>query len=169
MSDTPRRHPHVVNIDELKGANFTRGKRFGFSNKVLGRATAAQGIGCSWYEVPPGRTAFPNHFHCANEEALFILEGAGTLRIGAERIAVGAGDYVTLLPGPEHTHQLLNTGSAPLKYLCLSTTHRTEVVGYPDSKKIGAFGLPPGAGQQPFWLRAMFEETSSVDYYLGED
>jgi uncharacterized cupin superfamily protein len=169
MTDSTRRHPNVVNVNELKGAVFTRGERFGFTNKVLGRAAAAQGIGCSWYEVPPGRTAFPNHFHCANEESLFILEGAGTLRIGGDSVAVGTGDYVALPPGPEHSHQLLNTGTSPLRYLCLSTQQRTEVVGYPDSNKIGAFGMPAGAGQQPFWLRGMFEEKSSVDYYTGEE
>ena len=169
MPDTPRRHPNVVNLSEVKGAPFSRGKRFGFTNKVLGRATAAQGIGCSWYEVPPGRAAFPNHFHCSNEEALFILDGTGTLRIGSESVELRAGDYVALPPGPDCSHQLLNNGDAPLRYLCLSTQLRTEVVGYPDSKKIAAMGMPPSAGSQPFWIRAIFEEKSAVDYYLGED
>lgn len=170
MTETFRRHSNVVNVNEVKGANVTRGHRFGFTNKVLGRAAAGLGIGCSLYEVQPGRTAFPNHFHCNNEEALYILEGTGTLRLGADTVVVGAGDYVALLPGPEHSHQLLNSGTAPLRYLCLSTQLRTDVVGYPDSKKIAAMGMPPvGAAGQPFWVRAIFDENSTVDYYAGEE
>lgn len=163
-----RRHANVVNVAELKPGGFTRGDRFALANRPLGRATGARSIGCSLYEVPPGRTAFPHHYHCANEESLYILEGTGTLRIGAESVAVGPGDYATFPVGPDHAHQLLNTGTTPLRYLCFSTMQTTEVVGYPDSAKVGAFGGPPGAGGANHWLRVMVREGSQLDYYDGE-
>jgi uncharacterized cupin superfamily protein len=165
MQRATRRHPNVVNATELQPRGFEKGGRFALSTRPLGRATGAHGIGCSLYEVPPGRTAFPNHYHCANEESLYILEGSGTLRIGADDIPVGPGDYATFPAGPAHAHQLLNTGSATLRYLCFSTMTPTEVVGYPDSGKIGAFSF--GAGGEPL-VRIMVRDSSGVDYYDGE-
>ena len=160
-----RRHPNVVNITELTAGGFEMGERFALANKALGRATAARGIGCSYYEVPAGKTAFPNHYHCANEESIYVLDGTGTLRIGANEVPVGPGDYATFPVGPAHTHQLLNSGTAPLRYLCFSTMLPTEVVGYPDSQKIGAFSYT-AAGESV--VRIMVREESKVDYYDRE-
>jgi uncharacterized cupin superfamily protein len=67
--------------------------------------------------------------------------------------------------GPAHSHQLLNTGDTPLRYLCFSTLLPTEVVGYPDSKKIGAMGFT-ATGES--MVRIMVREESHVDYYDGE-
>jgi uncharacterized cupin superfamily protein len=168
---TERRHPNVVNLSEAPSRTAEKGTKFGCTNKVLGHSTGAAGIGCSWYEVPAGRAAFPAHYHCMNEEALFVLEGEGSLRIGKETVTLKAGDYVTLPTGPDHAHKLTNTGATPLRYLCMSTLHRgAEVVGYPDSNKIGAMGVPPGwrFGDPP-WLRMVVRTDAAVDYYDGED
>lgn len=165
MDKTSRRHPNVANVAELKSGGFEKGGRFALANRPLGRATGARGIGCSWYEVPPGKTAFPNHYHCANEESLYVLEGTGTLRIGQDEVPVGPGDYAAFPVGPAHTHQLLNTGTGPLRYLCFSTMLGTEVVGYPDSGKIGAMSYTP-AGEPV--MRIMVRKDSGVDYYDGE-
>ena len=83
-------------------------------------------------EVEPGKTAFPFHFHSAIEEALYILEGKGTLRVGADKVEVRAGDYVGLPPGPEYTHALTNTGTGALRYLTMSGP-ATPVVASPQS------------------------------------
>ncbi len=165
MNQTPRRHANVVHFSEVKPVELSKGNRFAMSDRVLGRATGARGTGCSLYEVPPGKAAFPNHYHCANEESLYVLEGTGTLHIGADQVPVGPGDYATFPVGPAHTHQLLNTGTAPLRYLCFSTLIPTEVVGYPRSKKIGAMSIS-SAGEQ--MVRIVVREESAVDYYDGE-
>jgi uncharacterized cupin superfamily protein len=168
---TERRHPNVTNVSEAPSRAQEKGTKFGFTARALGHATGAAGIGCSFYEVPPGRAAFPAHYHCANEEALYILEGEGTLRIGKDTVAVHQGDYITLPPGPDHTHKLTNTGTAPLRYLCMSTLKGgAEVVGYPDSKKIAAVGVPAGwRFPEPGWVRFIGRPEASVDYYDGED
>jgi uncharacterized cupin superfamily protein len=167
MSDGTRRHPHVVNIDEIEMEADQTGTRFAHRERRLGRAVGATGIGCRWYEVPPGCTAFPFHYHCVNEEALYILDGEGTLRIGEQKVPLRPGDYVALPTGPASAHQLLNTGAAPLRYLCLSTLSRAEVCGYPDSRKLAAMATPaPGA---PASLQVIFREETTVDYYDRED
>lgn len=162
-----RRHPNVVHESEVQAQESKTGTRFGFKSRRLGAATGARGIGCSVYEVEPGRTAFPAHYHCANEEAIYVLSGTGTLRLGDEKVELRAGDFVTLLTGPEHPHQLVATGSETLRYLCMSTLITTEVVGYPDSKKIAAVHMESPTAW-PAKLRVIFKEDSQVQYFDGE-
>lgn len=168
MSQPKRRHPNVVNLEDVAPLAMQKGTRFGMRTRRLGTATGAAGLGCSWYEVEAGRSAFPRHFHCANEESLFVLEGEGTLRLGDAEVSVRAGDYVTLPVGPTHAHELVNTGTAPLRYLCFSTLHTVEVVGYPDSKKVAALAAPDHTSGK-LWVREIFRSASAVDYYDGED
>lgn len=165
-----RRHAQVVNVNEVEGRTTEVGARFGYTWRGLGAAVATQQIGCSHFEQPPGKTAFPRHWHSANEEALYILEGEGTVHIGDARVTVRAGDFVSFPVGPAHAHLIVNTGTATLKYLALSTLKTPEVVGYPDSKKVGASAAPSieaaRAGQP--WLRKLFREGDAVDYFVGE-
>jgi uncharacterized cupin superfamily protein len=166
MADPTRRHPHVANLSEVEPRTASQGSRFAFTTRWFTRATGAKGIGCSWFEVPPGKTAFPAHYHCANEEAAFILEGEGTLRFGGQTVLLRAGDYVTFPVGPDAAHEIVNTGSAPLRYLGISTLAPVEIVGYPDSKKIGA-AASSGFGEPP-WIRAIHRQDDTVGYYDGE-
>ncbi len=170
MNDVKRRHPNVANLKEVEPQGQEKGTRFGHAMRWLGMATGGRGIGCSWIEVPPGRTAFPLHYHCANEEALFVLGGEGTLRIGKETVLLRQGDYVTFPPGEEYAHQLTNTGKTPLQYLALSTLQTTEIVGYPESEKVGAANFAfDSSGKPTVRLRALFRRSSQVtDYYDGE-
>lgn len=161
-----RRHAQVVNVAEAEPRPIEKGSRFRCQMKSLGPAAAGQAIGCSWYEVPPGSTAFPYHYHCANEESVYVLEGRGSLRIGADTVEVGPGDYVAFPPGPDSAHQLTNTGVGPLRYLCMSTMLTTEVVGYPDSGKFGAARWSDDPRKGPV-LREMFRPVG-LDYYDGE-
>jgi uncharacterized cupin superfamily protein len=168
---TEKRHVNVASVAEVDGKVTSTGTRFGCTRKALGAATSARGIGCSWYEVPPGRSAFPRHFHCANEEAIYVLEGEAILRLGDQRVALRPGDYATIPVGPEHAHELVNSGPGPLRYLCLSTMLPAEIVGYPDSGKILALGTPPPdpTTNRPPWVRIVAFEASNVDYYEGEN
>lgn len=164
-----RRHPHVINVDEADMRPMSKGSKFGSEIRLLGHGAGAHGLGCNHFTVQPGRSAFPRHFHSAIEEALFILEGTGTLALGEERVEVRAGDWVTMPVGPEHAHRLDNTSEAPLRYLCISTHARVDVVGYPDSKKLGVFASGSDDFLAPKWVRTFVREGESLDYYDGED
>jgi uncharacterized cupin superfamily protein len=134
---------------------------FAFRRKRLGAAAGGTGIGVSWFEIQPGKKAFPHHFHLANEEAVFVLEGEGVLRLGEEEQRIRAGDYVAFPPGPPG-HQIVNRGSVPLRYLALSTMREPEVAVYPDSKKIGVLARTHG-------ITSVHRQDTSVDYYEGEE
>jgi uncharacterized cupin superfamily protein len=166
-----RRHPHVVNVDELEGHPAEIGSKMGAINmRRLGHATGARTTGCTYYEVAPGKAAFPHHFHCIVEETIFVLEGEGTLRIGSESVPVRAGDYASFPVGPQGAHQLRNTGGGVMRYLCFSDRSHADIVSYPDSRKIGAMAVSPdGQGAAAPWVRLMVREGSDVDYFEGED
>ncbi|HEY8075329.1 MAG TPA: cupin domain-containing protein [Labilithrix sp.] len=117
--------------EELQGT-------FGCRMAMIGPAIGAQKLGYNVTAVAPGRRAFPFHSHRANEEMFFVLEGEGELRIGSERHAIKKGDFIACPPGGAETaHQIINTGSAELKYLAVSTKITPEIAEYPDSKKFG--------------------------------
>ena len=57
--------------------------------------------------------AFPYHAHRANEEMFFILDGEGSIRIAGTIHKLRKGDFISLPPGPESAHQIVNDSSAP--------------------------------------------------------
>ena len=65
--------------------------------------------------LPAGAATTP-HYHPQTEEIYYILEGQGTMIVGDQMRQVGPGDAVAIPPGA--VHQIRNTGSAPLKFLC---------------------------------------------------
>jgi len=69
-----RRHPHVVNVDEVEVHDDPHGK-FAPRERYLAEATGGRQLGCSFVELLPGAVAWPYHYHCANEEAIYVLEG----------------------------------------------------------------------------------------------
>ena len=167
-----QRHDHVINIDEVKSTEMGKGG-FAHTGRRLGTAAKAVALGCSHYEMQPGKTAFPFHYHSAIEESLYILEGTGSVRIGKDTIAVRAGDYVTFPPGPEHAHALTNDGTAPLRYLAMSSPASAasmDVVGYPDSGKLAFFaGVKPGGSRDSAWvMKIIKEQQPKVEYYEDE-
>jgi uncharacterized cupin superfamily protein len=167
-----RRHPNVVNVDEAKAMESAKGS-FASKRRRLGAEANGNALGCSHTEVAPGKTAFPAHAHNAIEEAIYVLEGTGTLRLGADSIAVRAGDFIALLPKRDLAHQLTNTGKETLRYLALSspaTPTTMDIVTYPDSKKIAfAGGVDPKKGLMSAAVFGMIKEDQpKVDYYDDE-
>lgn len=164
-----RRHPNVVGEAELPATEFSRGEKYGERRQQLALAAGGHKLGCSLYEIPPGRTAWPRHYHLANEEAVYVLSGVGTLTLGDEQIPVGAGDYAALPVGEAYAHQLVNTGSEPLRYLCLSTMLEPDVTVYPDSNKLGVFaGAAPGGPRINRTFAAFVDNGARVEFWKDE-
>ncbi len=65
--------------------------------------------------LPPGAATAP-HYHPLTEELYYILEGSGWMQVAGETRDVGPGDAIAI--PPVRTHQIANTGSDPLKFLC---------------------------------------------------
>src|SRR5215207_3787519 len=161
---------NVVNEQDLEWGEQSHGLKFGYRRKQLSSATGGEKLGCSLYEVSPGRRAWPYHYHLANEEAIYVLEGSGTLRIGERQITFSRGDYVAMPVGEGGAHQIINTSDEPLRYLCFSTMIEPDAMVYPDSNKIGLFaGSAPGGPKEKRTLSKFLRADAEVCYYEGEE
>jgi uncharacterized cupin superfamily protein len=164
-----QRHPRVINADEVLSTGLSHGQRFQLKRKQLGRAAGAQKLGCTLVELPPGKRSWPLHYHAANEEAIYVLEGRGRVRIGDSEVSIRAGDYIALLSGPGAAHQTFNDSDNVLRYLCISTMIDPDVNFYPQSKKVGFFaGSAPGGDKEQRFLEGFVPLDARVDYWAGE-
>ncbi len=129
----------------------------------VGAQAGAQELGASVYELEPGVVGAPLHVHHANEELLLVLAGTLSLRGPDGTQLLSAGAVVAFPRGQAGAHSLVNRSDAPVRYLVVSTTHRPDVVEYPDT---GAtlvvlaeqrLAYPPGADadQKPVITEAM--------------
>jgi len=160
---------NIVNIDSLDWQTSEYGN-FAYQEKRLGITAGGQMLGTTYYKLMPGKKAFPYHYHYANEEAIFVLEGSGTLRLNNKMLPIVPGDYIALPPGPECAHQIINTAEQPLIFLCFSTMNHPDVVEYPDSNKVGiTAGSAPGGDIEKGLLKARFCKQDAVDYFFGEE
>lgn len=157
-----------VNAGDLEWTTLENGKT-AFKRKQLGEAADGDRIGCSLYELPPGRRSWPYHHHTANEEGVFVLSGTGTLRLDGEMVALSEGDYVALPADGGGAHRIINNSEGPLTYLMVSTMNEPDVTVYPDSGKVGVFvGSPPGGrGTRPH--HGYYRCDDSVDYWTDEE
>ena len=67
-------------------------------------------------EVAPGRST-RLHRHPVAEEVYHILEGAGVLQLGEERMAVVPGDIIRI--APNQSHRIEAKSETPLRFLCI--------------------------------------------------
>lgn len=142
---------------------------FGATVVPVGKSIGLRKLGCMQITVAPGKRAFPFHNHLGADEMFVILEGRGTYRFGDTEHAVAAGDVCGAPAGGADTaHQLINTGTGPLRYLGISTMSDPEIVEYPDSGKYSAIAVRPGADFFSAHLKVIGRAADTLDYWDGE-
>ena len=114
----------------------------------------------SVYEIPPGKAAYPYHFHHKNEETFYILNGEGILKTPQGERTVKAGELLFFPAGPEGAHKLTNASRTEnLVYIDFDVVHDIDIAVYPDSDKIGIWGMG---------INKIYPQDGNVDYYDGE-
>jgi uncharacterized cupin superfamily protein len=154
----------IRNFNDVPRTRFVREPHYDAEGSRLARGTAAQKLGASFDILAPGKRSCPYHLHHAQEEMFVIIEGSGTLRVAGEMLPIRAGDVLFIPPGPEYPHQIINTSSAPMKYLSISTMETPEICEYPDSGKYLAEGSRTSGA--PFDV--IDRRGKSLDYWDGE-
>jgi len=114
----------------------------------------------SIYEIPPQKSAYPYHFHHNNEETFYIISGEGVLRTPDGERKVGAGELLFFPAGAEGAHKLTNSSKTEnLVYIDFDVVYDVDVTVYPDSDKIGIWGMG---------INKVYPKSADVDYYDGE-
>ena len=149
-----------VNIfgDEWEGGRDRPGWQW--KHLPVGRRLGSEQIGASLYELAPGQTTFPYHWHQLEEEWLIVLRGEPTLRDPNGERRLAAGDCVVFKVGPEGAHSIRNDTDEPIRLMMLSSEADAEMCFYPDSGKVGLFGKD---------LRKILDQNAELDYFAGED
>lgn len=157
----------VINLDDItEFDDVEENGRYTSKRALFSAAIGARQLGYNLTVVPPGKVQCPFHVHHAEEEMFLILDGEGELRFGTERFPIRKHDVIACpTGGPDVAHQIINTGTTPLRYLAVSTLAQVEVCEYPDSGKISVLSSRGGK----VGLHKIFRADTAVDYYDGED
>ena len=160
----------IVNIGELPLERWTQNTAFTGADVRIGPMIGVKDLGISYSEVPPGKSGCPFHNHHVEDEIFIILEGEGTYRFGAQSYPIKAGDVLGAPAGGQDTaHQIINTGTGPLRYYGISTMSIADVCEYPDSGKFGVFSRSTRNPNDKATLRHLQHlDNAGVDYWSGQ-
>ncbi len=149
-----------VKISEVTPKHKHDHDDYEYSRRDLVPKGSAEQCAIAVYEVPPGKSAYPYHYHLKNEEAFYIISGQGVLKTPTGCREVSAGDFL-FFPANEHgAHKLTNSSAREnLVYMDYDTFNDLDIALYPDSDKIGIWGKN---------VNKLFKANESVEYYDGE-
>lgn len=155
----------IMNLDDVAFDDVEKNGLYTSSRGRISDHIGARDLGYNLTVLPPGKAQCPFHNHHNEEEMFLILEGEGELRFGDQRYPIRRHDVIACpTGGPEVAHQIINTGTATMRYLALSTRLDIEICEYPDSQKISARTGKPGERG----LRKVFRAENTVGYYDRE-
>lgn len=154
--------PKPISSHDVAWTDWSEVPRFGVRYRHLTRAAVGEDyrVGVAIEELMPGKQSSPAHYHVFEEEHVFVLEGALSVRIGAETHPMTVGSYVCFPAGQKAGHCLVNTSDAPCRYVIVGENNPNEVVVYTDSQKV----LVRALGR-----RALFDLAARRGYWDGED
>lgn len=113
--------------------------------------------------LPPGARSSDRHWHSAEDECLYVLDGMATLIDDDGAHDLGPGDAVCWRHGDPNAHHVINRSAGPLRYLIVGSRVAQDICTYPDSGRRLVNSLtdwqvfgPDGAvlrqGALPGWL-----------------
>ena len=151
------KHSHP---DELPASHKCEHLDYEYFKKEFIPRGAADKTMVSVYEIPPGKSAYPYHYHLKNEETFYILSGEGVLRTPEGEKKVTAGELLFFPTGPAGAHKLTNSSDTEnLVYIDFDVVRDVDITIYPDSDKIGVWGMG---------INQLYPQGEAVDYYDGE-
>lgn len=146
-------------IDSMEPKHKTGPGEYEYTRKDFVKRGQAKQCVVSVYEIPPGKAAYPYHYHLKDEEVFFIVWGSGVLRTPEGERKVSAGELLFFPAGEGGAHKLVNDGTEPLVYIDFDTANDLDAAFYPDSGKVGVWGMD---------VNRLFRLDDAVDYYQGE-
>jgi len=108
----------------------------------LGDAAGLTQFGVNRLRLPPGAWSAQRHWHSAEDEFVYVLEGSVVLVTDAGEELLGPGDCAGFPAGAADGHHFVNRSADDALLLEVGTRSRgNDAVAYPDID----LALPPGA------------------------
>ncbi len=115
-----------VDLETIEQVNRT-GYPSPFDREVAGRwyrriapATGLTDFGVSHVVLKPGAWSSQRHWHDGEDELLVMLSGRATLVEDDGETEVAPGDILAWPAGSRNGHHLINRGSEPCSFICVS-------------------------------------------------
>ncbi|MCL2702078.1 MAG: cupin domain-containing protein [Defluviitaleaceae bacterium] len=150
----------ITNANQLTAKHQNVHHGYEYYRKTIISGENGNKCNVSVYEIPPGKSAYPYHYHFQSEEIFYIISGHGIVRTPDGNKNVTAGDILVFPAGEAGAHKLTNSSETEmLTYIDFDTYHSPEVSFMPDSNKSVIYGKG---------LRKIISGEVEVDYYKGE-
>ena len=103
------------------------------NRRRLGDAAGLDQFGVNYTRLPPGSWSSQRHWHTAEDEFIYILQGEVVLVTDAGEEVLRAGDCAGFKAGVPDGHHLQNRGAAEVVYLEVGSRRTSEdEAWYPD-------------------------------------
>jgi len=113
----------------------------------IGDALGLTKIGVNRTTLPPGKISALRHWHTAEDEFVYVLEGEVVLRTSAGDQVLCAGMCAGFPAGIDDGHHLINAGERPAVYLEVSNRDAEDTAYYSDAD-VDLIASPPHARGQ---------------------
>jgi uncharacterized cupin superfamily protein len=157
----------MTNLYEPEFDESSERTGFEWRRATLARQAGGERLGASLFAMAPGEALFPLHYHLANEELLFVIDGAPSLRTPDGERVLERGEVLSFPRGAEGAHQIVNRSGDEARVLIVSEMNAPEIVVRPESGKVDAMGRPPGRRSEA--IRKVFYERDEVELWDGEE
>ncbi|MBA3908320.1 MAG: hypothetical protein C0524_00250 [Rhodobacter sp.] len=104
----------------------------GLATLQLSGAGGLTQFGAYLETLAPGAWSSARHWHSAEDEFLYLLEGTATLRDDNGMTDVFPGDALCWRQGDPNAHHLTNRGEVPCNWLIVGSRAKGDICTYPD-------------------------------------
>ncbi len=155
LPDAPeaQRPANVRHLDEVDAEHVVRGG-YDLVDRDAGSACGSYRAGLRHVTLAPGTRSCPAHWHSAEEELFYMLDGDGEATLGDDAHPVEVGSVLVRPPGTQVPHQL-RAGPDGLTYVAFGTRVPGDLCVFPRSGKVS--------------LGGMTFRLAPVDYWEGEE
>ncbi|MEM6451831.1 MAG: cupin domain-containing protein [Cyanobacteria bacterium P01_D01_bin.105] len=113
--------------DEFKAAVAGR------SRQRVGQAAGLTHFGVNLTTLEPGAQSALRHWHSAQDEFVYVVQGELTLLTNEGEQTLGVSDMAGFAAGRANGHQLINRSEAAAVYLEIGDRTRPDTAEYPDA------------------------------------
>ncbi len=148
-----------IKVEDIESKHKSEHEGYEYYKKEVVTGENSKQCKVSIYEIPPGKSAYPYHYHVKNEEIFYIIKGTGELITPSGIRQVSPGDFLFFPANEKGAHKLTNNSDDMLVYIDFDTENDIDIAFYPESNKVGVFGLG---------INQIYKTEDRVDYYKDE-
>lgn len=151
----------IVNEEDIIQKHKNEHYLYSYSKREITSRKDFEQCYVATYEIPPKKSNYPLHYHTANTEVFYVIQGKGILVTSDGQKAIKQGDFIVCPPTEKSAHKIINISeNEVLKYIDFDTTISPDIVHYPDSGKVGIIIHNKSSN--------FFRYEEERDYYDGE-